>query len=120
MHPNDRLLNETRLHTHLTEQACIALRTFHAAANMGRCIREADCASACPTQVLIAGASAYTRHYDYPRMREIADASNAWLLSDMAHISGLVAGGESQGLAVFAPFLLQGEMLKQLHASKHR
>ncbi|KAK9793736.1 hypothetical protein WJX73_005989 [Symbiochloris irregularis] len=44
-------------------------------------------------KVLIAGASAYTRHYDYPRMREIADASNAWLLSDMAHISGLVAGG---------------------------
>ena len=44
-------------------------------------------------KLLVAGASAYTRHYDYPRMREIADKSNAYLLSDMAHISGLVAAG---------------------------
>jgi glycine hydroxymethyltransferase len=42
-------------------------------------------------KVLIAGASAYTRHYDYPRMRAIADSVGAYLLSDMAHISGLVA-----------------------------
>ena len=40
-----------------------------------------------------AGASAYTRHYDYPRMRHIADSVGAYLLSDMAHISGLVAAG---------------------------
>lgn len=39
------------------------------------------------------GASAYTRHYDYPRMRAIADAHKSWLLADMAHISGLVAAG---------------------------
>ena len=45
-------------------------------------------------KLLIAGASAYTRHYDYPRMRKIADKHNAWLMSDMAHISGLVAAGE--------------------------
>jgi glycine hydroxymethyltransferase len=44
-------------------------------------------------KILIAGASAYTRHYDYPRMRKIADSVNAYLLSDMAHISGLVAAG---------------------------
>lgn len=46
-------------------------------------------------KLLIAGASAYTRHYDYPRMRQIADKHNAWLMSDMAHISGLVAAGTS-------------------------
>ncbi len=40
-----------------------------------------------------AGASAYTRHYDYPRMRAICDKAGAWLLADMAHISGLVAAG---------------------------
>ena len=45
-------------------------------------------------KLLVAGASAYTRHYDYPRMRQIADNHNAYLLSDMAHISGLVAAGE--------------------------
>lgn len=44
-------------------------------------------------KLIVAGASAYTRHYDYPRMRAIADASKAWLLADMAHISGLVAAG---------------------------
>lgn len=45
-------------------------------------------------KLIVAGASAYTRHYDYPRMRAIADKHNAILLSDMAHISGLVAAGE--------------------------
>ena len=45
-------------------------------------------------KLLVAGASAYTRHYDYPRMRKIADNHNTILLSDMAHISGLVAAGE--------------------------
>lgn len=44
-------------------------------------------------KLIVAGASAYTRHYDYPRMREIADKHNAVLLADMAHISGLVAAG---------------------------
>eukprot|EP01026_Neomeris_dumetosa_P082486 TRINITY_DN942_c0_g1_i2.p3 TRINITY_DN942_c0_g1~~TRINITY_DN942_c0_g1_i2.p3 ORF type:complete len:344 (-),score=62.46 TRINITY_DN942_c0_g1_i2:239-1141(-) len=44
-------------------------------------------------KMLIAGYSAYTHHYDYQRMRKIADKHGAWLLSDMAHISGLVAAG---------------------------
>jgi glycine hydroxymethyltransferase len=48
-------------------------------------------AAAFRPKILIAGASAYSRLYDYPRMRKIADQSNAYLLSDMAHISGLVA-----------------------------
>jgi len=43
--------------------------------------------------LLVAGASAYARHYDYARMREVADKTGAVLLSDMAHISGLVAAG---------------------------
>ncbi|GFR45971.1 hypothetical protein Agub_g7443, partial [Astrephomene gubernaculifera] len=42
-------------------------------------------------KLIVAGASAYTRHYDYPRMRAICDKVGAWLLADMAHISGLVA-----------------------------
>jgi len=42
-------------------------------------------------KLIVAGASAYARLIDYKRMREIADASNAWLLADMAHISGLVS-----------------------------
>jgi len=44
--------------------------------------------------LIIAGASAYPREYDYKRMRQIADKVGAILLSDMAHISGLVAAQE--------------------------
>lgn len=44
-------------------------------------------------KLIIAGASAYSRHYDYPKMRAIADRAGAYLLADMAHISGLVAAG---------------------------
>lgn len=42
-------------------------------------------------KLIIAGASAYPRDFDYPRMRKIADAAGAFLMMDMAHISGLVA-----------------------------
>ena len=43
-------------------------------------------------RLLIAGASAYPRLYDYQRMRKIADAHDAYLMSDIAHISGLIIG----------------------------
>eukprot|EP00742_Colponemidia_sp_Colp-10_P001484 GILJ01001594.1.p1 GENE.GILJ01001594.1~~GILJ01001594.1.p1 ORF type:complete len:514 (+),score=79.76 GILJ01001594.1:42-1544(+) len=42
-------------------------------------------------KIIIAGASAYPRDYDYKRMRAICDKVGAYLLADMAHISGLVA-----------------------------
>jgi glycine hydroxymethyltransferase len=44
-------------------------------------------------KIIIAGTSAYSRLIDYARFRKIADKVGAYLLSDMAHISGLVAGG---------------------------
>ncbi|KAL4749387.1 hypothetical protein BDW72DRAFT_204839 [Aspergillus terricola var. indicus] len=44
-------------------------------------------------KLIIAGTSAYSRLIDYPRMRQIADNAGAYLMSDMAHISGLVAAG---------------------------
>lgn len=42
-------------------------------------------------KLIVAGASAYARLYDYQRMKKICESINAVLLSDMAHISGLVA-----------------------------
>lgn len=42
-------------------------------------------------KVIVAGASAYSRLVDYKRIREICDKINAYMLADMAHISGLVA-----------------------------
>ncbi|KAM9975356.1 hypothetical protein ACTFIW_010384 [Dictyostelium discoideum] len=51
-------------------------------------------------KLLIAGASAYPREWDYERMRKIADKHGAYLLCDMAHISGMVAGKQA-----ISPFL---------------
>ncbi len=44
--------------------------------------------------MITAGASAYPRIIDFPRLRQIADSVSALLFIDMAHISGLVAGGQ--------------------------
>ncbi len=44
-------------------------------------------------KLLIAGGSAIPRQIDFAKMREIADSVGAWLLVDMAHFAGLVAGG---------------------------
>ena len=44
-------------------------------------------------KLIIAGATAYPRHWDFAAFREIADEVGAWLLVDMSHFSGLVAGG---------------------------
>ena len=44
-------------------------------------------------KMIIAGASAYPRKIDFERFREIADLVGAYLLVDMAHYSGLIAGG---------------------------
>ena len=44
-------------------------------------------------KVIIAGGSAYSRHIDFARFREIADSVGALLMADIAHYSGLVAGG---------------------------
>jgi glycine hydroxymethyltransferase len=44
-------------------------------------------------KVIVGGASAYSREWDYPRMREIADRIGALLMIDMAHPAGLIAAG---------------------------
>jgi glycine hydroxymethyltransferase len=44
-------------------------------------------------KVIVGGGSAYPRQFDFARMRAIADKVGAFLLVDMAHFAGLVAGG---------------------------
>ncbi|ETN86388.1 glycine hydroxymethyltransferase [Necator americanus] len=44
-------------------------------------------------KVIIAGVSCYARNLDYARFRKVADKCGAYLMADMAHISGLVAAG---------------------------
>ncbi|HEV7635842.1 MAG TPA: serine hydroxymethyltransferase, partial [Bradyrhizobium sp.] len=50
-------------------------------------------AEAVKPKLIIAGATAYSRSWDFKRFREIADSVGAWLMVDMAHFAGLVAGG---------------------------
>jgi len=45
-------------------------------------------------KLIVAGATAYSRFFDFPRMRAIADSVGALLMVDMAHFAGLVAAGE--------------------------
>jgi glycine hydroxymethyltransferase len=44
-------------------------------------------------KLIICGGTAYSRVWDFQRFREIADEVGAWLLADISHFSGLVAGG---------------------------
>ena len=45
-------------------------------------------------KLIVVGASAYPRTFDFARMRAIADETGALVMTDMAHIAGLVAAGE--------------------------
>ncbi|RFC65588.1 MULTISPECIES: serine hydroxymethyltransferase [Mesorhizobium] len=45
-------------------------------------------------KLILAGGTAYSRIWDWKRFREIADSIGAYLMVDMAHIAGLVAGGQ--------------------------
>ena len=53
-------------------------------------------------KLIIAGGSAYSRIIDFHKFREIANKINAYLLVDMAHFSGLVAGGAHPNPIEFA------------------
>ncbi len=44
-------------------------------------------------KMIVVGATAYPRIYDWKKLRKIADEVNAWLLADISHIAGLVVGG---------------------------
>ncbi|MEA3334579.1 MAG: serine hydroxymethyltransferase [Chloroflexota bacterium] len=57
------------------------------------CDELARLADAHQPRLIVAGASAYPRWFDFPRLREIADSVGAFLMMDMAHIAGLVAAG---------------------------
>jgi len=56
-------------------------------------------------KLIVAGASAYPREIDFKKFREIADEAGAYLMVDMAHIVGLVAGGLHQNPVPYADFV---------------
>ena len=56
-------------------------------------------------KMITAGASAYSRTIDFPRLRKIADSCGALLFIDMAHIAGLVAAGVHPSPIPYADFV---------------
>jgi len=56
-------------------------------------------------KLIVAGASAYSRVFDFKRFREIADKVGALLMVDMAHIAGLVAAGVHPSPIPYADFV---------------
>jgi len=45
-------------------------------------------------RLIICGASAYPRDWDYASLKKVAEREGAWLMCDMAHTSGLIAAQE--------------------------
>ena len=62
-------------------------------------------ASMIQPKLIIAGASAYPRRIDWARFREIADKCGAYLMVDMAHYSGLIAGKAYPNPVPYADFV---------------
>ena len=56
-------------------------------------------------RIIVTGASAYSRAFDFKRLREIADGCGALLMADIAHIAGLVAAGQHPGPVPYADFV---------------
>ena len=86
---------------HLTHGAKVSisgkwLNSFHYEVNKETGLIDydqvADLADKYKPKLIIAGGSAYSRVIDFKKFREIADSVNAYLMVDMAHFSGLVAG----------------------------
>jgi glycine hydroxymethyltransferase len=69
-------------------------------------------ASSFKPKVLIVGASAYPRDFDYEKFRKIADSVGAYVMTDMAHISGLIATGEQN-----SPFIHSDIVTTTTHKS---
>jgi len=56
-------------------------------------------------KLIVVGASAYPRRFDFERVRAIADDTGALVMTDMAHIAGLVAAGEHPNPVAHSDFV---------------
>ncbi|CAN5625765.1 serine hydroxymethyltransferase [soil metagenome] len=57
-------------------------------------------------KLLMVGATAYPRIFDWKRLRKIADISGAWLVADISHIAGLIVAGEHPSPAGIADVVM--------------
>jgi glycine hydroxymethyltransferase len=56
-------------------------------------------------KMIVVGASAYPRHFDFPRVRAIADKSGSLVMTDMAHVAGLIAAGAHPNPVPYSDFV---------------
>jgi glycine hydroxymethyltransferase len=56
-------------------------------------------------RLIVVGASAYSRQFDFARVRAIADAAGSLVMTDMAHIAGLVAAGDHPNPVPYSDFV---------------
>lgn len=56
-------------------------------------------------KLIVSGYSAYPRKIDFKKFREICDAVGAYMMVDMAHIAGLIAGGQHENPVEYADFV---------------
>ena len=115
LQPGDRILTMNLAHGgHLTHghKANFSGR-FYAVTHYGVSEKDeridydalAELAAEVKPKMITAGASAYPRIIDFERMRQIADSVGAFLFVDMAHIAGLVAGGQHPNPCAIADFV---------------
>ena len=64
-----------------------------------------EIAKECKPKMIVCGASAYPRAIDFKKFREICDEVGALLMVDMAHIAGLVAGGQHENPVPYSDFV---------------
>lgn len=64
-----------------------------------------EIAKECQPKMIVCGASAYPRAIDFKKFREICDEVGAYLMVDMAHIAGLVAGGQHENPVPYSDFV---------------
>ena len=64
-----------------------------------------EIARECKPKMIVCGASAYPRAIDFKKFREICDEVGALLMVDMAHIAGLVAGGQHENPVPYSDFV---------------
>ena len=64
-----------------------------------------EIAKECKPKMIVCGASAYPREIDFAKFRAICDEVGALLMVDMAHIAGLVAGGQHQNPVPYSDFV---------------
>nr|WP_316622566.1 serine hydroxymethyltransferase [uncultured Ruminococcus sp.] len=64
-----------------------------------------EIAKECKPKMIVCGASAYPRTIDFKKFRDICDEVGALLMVDMAHIAGLVAGGQHENPVPYSDFV---------------